>query len=186
MFNLARPYSILNQCNDNPDYYSVQANGGSPDGCGTNISFLYFYSFIVIVIQMFLNLFIAVIIDSYLNQSEAFSLPVNQNDVDEFVDAWQKFDQEGIGSIKADDIESFIMDLALKQTNLINSRKRIRSNPEFRRKFIAGLSIPIHHDLTQFLFYDVLQCLSRAVCEHAYGLERLKEKKLMAFAKKQN
>jgi len=37
---------------------------------------------------MFLNLFIAVIIDSYLNQSEAFSLPVTQNDVDEFIDTW--------------------------------------------------------------------------------------------------
>jgi hypothetical protein len=36
------------------------------------------------------------------------------------------------------------------------------------------------------MFYDVLQCMSRAVCEHVYGLERLKEKKMMAYALKQS
>ena len=50
MFDLARPFSITNQCDPSPDYYSTEANNGSPNGCGTIVSFIYFYSFIVIVI----------------------------------------------------------------------------------------------------------------------------------------
>jgi hypothetical protein len=88
---------------------------------------------------MFLNLFIAVIIDSYLNQSEAFSLPVNQNDVDIFVEVWQKFDPEGMGSMKSEDFDEFIVYLSSKNTNLITNRKRMISNIGFRRKFIGAL-----------------------------------------------
>jgi hypothetical protein len=34
MFDVARPYSILNQCDEAPTFESIQANGGVPNGCG--------------------------------------------------------------------------------------------------------------------------------------------------------
>jgi len=48
------------------------------NGCGSPlIAYTFFYSFNVIVCQIFLNLFIAVIIDAFLGQSEALGQPVN-------------------------------------------------------------------------------------------------------------
>jgi hypothetical protein len=88
MMDAARPYQILFQCNENSDYYSIRANGGQTDGCGNPVAIAYFYSFTLIVSQIFLNLFIAIIIDSFLNNSDAMSLPVTQNDVDEFIECW--------------------------------------------------------------------------------------------------
>ena len=49
-----------------------------PDGCGNPvIAYIYFYSYLIIVSQIFLNLIIAIIIDSFLGQSDAFNLPIN-------------------------------------------------------------------------------------------------------------
>ena len=66
MMDAARPRSILFQCNTDADYYSILSNGMKTDGCGLNIAIPYFYSFTLIVSQIFLNLFIAIIIDSFL------------------------------------------------------------------------------------------------------------------------
>jgi len=61
-----------------------------PDACGNPlIAYVFFYSFTVIVSQIFLNLFVAIIIDSFMGQSDAFSLPVTQNDIDEFLEVWK-------------------------------------------------------------------------------------------------
>ena len=59
------------------------------NGCGnTGIAVAFFYTFTVIVCQIFLNLFIAVIIDSFLGQSQAFNMPVNSADIDDFIECW--------------------------------------------------------------------------------------------------
>ena len=45
--------------------------------CGSPaVAFGYHMSFQIIVSQVFLNIFIAIIIDSFAGQSEAFNLPV--------------------------------------------------------------------------------------------------------------
>lgn len=66
MMDSARERSILFQCNPEADYYSILANGMKTDGCGFPVAVPYFYSFTLIVSQIFLNLFIAIIIDSFL------------------------------------------------------------------------------------------------------------------------
>jgi hypothetical protein len=50
-------------CNENPTYESVQANGGEPDGCGNPIALFFFISFLLMVTFVFLNLFIAIILE---------------------------------------------------------------------------------------------------------------------------
>lgn len=88
MFDCMRTRSITNQCDPNADYYSWKNNGEVVNGCGSMISVLFFYSFTVIVSQIFLNLFIAIIIDSFLGQSQAYGMPVNQQDIDDFIETW--------------------------------------------------------------------------------------------------
>lgn len=146
--------------------------------CGNPIiGGIFFYSFNVIVCQIFLNLFIAIIIDSFLGQSQAYSMPVNQADVDDFIEVWQHFDPNGIGSIDCFNIEKFVCKLSLTKTKLIANKKRVLKNVTFRRKFIANLEIPSHHDFGVFMFVDTLQCMSRLVVEASYIRDECLEQK---------
>jgi hypothetical protein len=128
-----------------------------PDACGNPlIAYIYFYSFTVIVSQIFLNLFIAIIIDSFLGQSDAFSLPVTQLDIDEFREVWREFDYDAIGYIEASKLEDFIIALSHTECKLISNRKLVMKDDAFRRRFIARLEIPAFNQFRNFLFYDVI------------------------------
>lgn len=128
-----------------------------PDACGNPlIAYIYFYSFTVIVSQIFLNLFIAIIIDSFLGQSDAFSLPVTQLDIDEFREVWKEFDYDAIGYIEASKLEDFIIALSHTECKLISNRKLVMKDDAFRRRFIARLEIPAFNQFRNFLFYDVI------------------------------
>ena len=50
-------------CVDDPDYDEIQKNGGVPNGCGTDFAIVFFVSFLLIVTFVFLNLFIAIILE---------------------------------------------------------------------------------------------------------------------------
>jgi Ca2+-binding EF-hand superfamily protein len=39
-------------------------------------------------------------------------MPVNQNDIDDFIDVWKEFDVDGKGIIDAHELERFILKLA--------------------------------------------------------------------------
>ena len=76
MFDSSQPYSIMYQCNENEDYYSIIARGDDPTdvygpkGCGTGFAVYFHILFQVIVSQVFLNLFIAIIIDAFFGQTD--------------------------------------------------------------------------------------------------------------------
>lgn len=128
-----------------------------PDACGSPfVAYFYFYSFTVIVSQIFLNLFIAIIIDSFLGQSDAFSLPVTQLDIDEFREVWKEFDHDALGYISSKKLNDFIVALCCTQCNLISNRKLVKTDSAFRRRFIARLEIPAFNQFRNFLFYDVI------------------------------
>lgn len=59
------------------DYDSYVENNYTTNKCGSKVSaYLYFVSFIIICVQIFLNLFVAVVVDSYDNQAEKAALPI--------------------------------------------------------------------------------------------------------------
>lgn len=165
MMDTARERQVLFQCNPNADYYSILANGMETDGCGSPNAVPYFYSFTLIVSQIFLNLFIAIIIDSFLNQADAFSLPVNQNDIDEFIEVWGHFDPDAKGFIESHELEDFIQQLCKTECGLISNRKLVDRDVTMRRRFIARLDIPSFNGFRRFMFYDVLQTMARNICE---------------------
>jgi hypothetical protein len=120
MFDSARERSILFQCREGEDYYSWQDAGGEGGAgmydafaCGSPaVAFGYHMSFQIIVSQVFLNIFIAIILDSFAGQAGAFALPVNQNSIDDFVLLWAQYDPHATGYLPAKDLEQFIIDLA--------------------------------------------------------------------------
>lgn len=68
MYDYMRETSITFQCKPNYDYYDWLNNDKTMNGCGNpTVSIVFFYSFNIIVSQIFLNLFIAIIIDSFMN-----------------------------------------------------------------------------------------------------------------------
>lgn len=157
MMDAGRGRSVLFQCNPNADYYSILANGMQADGCGiANVAVPYFYSFTLIVSQIFLNLFIAIIIDSFLNQADAFALPVNQNDIDEFIEVWALFDPDARGFIESHQLEEFIQRLCNTECGLIPNSNMIARDVTARRRFLARLEIPSFNGFRRFMFYDVL------------------------------
>ena len=56
---------MLEDCIDNPTYDEIQENDGDPNGCGSHGAIVYFVSFILVVAFIFLNLFIAVMLEGF-------------------------------------------------------------------------------------------------------------------------
>ena len=67
MFDLARTYDINYQCREGDTYELVMENDGEPFDCGSPfVTYLFFTLFNILATQVFLNLFIAIIIDTFL------------------------------------------------------------------------------------------------------------------------
>ena len=63
---VSRGYSITNQCIVNPTYNDFKNNGYVSIGCGDfQTTLLYFYTYLLIVKLIFLNLFIAIILSAF-------------------------------------------------------------------------------------------------------------------------
>lgn len=77
MFDSSRVYSIQYQCVEDEDYDRIIADGRSPDavdgpkGCGTGFAIAFHLLFQVIVSQVFLNLFIAIILEAFFGQASS-------------------------------------------------------------------------------------------------------------------
>jgi hypothetical protein len=49
--------------------------------------------------MIFLNMFIAVVVDSYLGEQEKYSMPVLDSDVERFIEVWGNYDPKASGYI---------------------------------------------------------------------------------------
>jgi hypothetical protein len=68
MFDFGRGYDVTFQCVEEMEYEEFEANGFVSNKCGSpTIAFGFFISFIIFCVQVFLNLFVAVIVDSFGN-----------------------------------------------------------------------------------------------------------------------
>lgn len=66
MYALGSENTIKNQCIENPTYDDYVAAGFKPVGCGLQmVSHAYFYFYILLVSFIFLNIFIAIILQGY-------------------------------------------------------------------------------------------------------------------------
>ena len=90
MFDSARGYSIMNQCKSDESYEEMIAEGRDPvdpfatRGCGTGAAIIFHLLFQVIVSQVFLNLFIAIIIDAFVGQTDLANMPVKEKSIEDF------------------------------------------------------------------------------------------------------
>jgi hypothetical protein len=67
---VGQPYSDSNKCVDSPTYKDY-IEAGEPNGCGNYfVTYIYFFSYITLVSLVFLNLFVAIILDGYFRTKD--------------------------------------------------------------------------------------------------------------------
>lgn len=165
MFDMARQKSILFQCQDSQDYDSLVANNMQTNKCGSGLaSFGYFISYVIIVMQIFLNLFIAIIIDSFISQSDASESPVQKSDLEIFVEQWKQIDIMASGHIKCKQLEQFVRLLMAANCGLLPPILLSDYEPKMNEydekkaifKYIASLNVRIYKDYSYEKAQDIL------------------------------
>lgn len=127
LYALTRNYSMKYQCIEDPTYEDykaatdayneIPANKNTDDGlgitvgCGNQAAYFYFISYLVIVQLVFLNLFIAIILQGFedINSSEARIL--NSDVTSIFKEKWSKYDPKGTSKIPVEKLEDLLLDL---------------------------------------------------------------------------
>ena len=133
--------------------------GKEPFSCGNPItSYIFFIAFHILVFQIFMNLFIAIIIDAFLGQTDHFQLPIQKYSIQEYVQIWSKYDPEATGFIEIKDLEDFIEDLTKSSEGkeLVIMHKKILADHKLRVRFLAMLNVPTFFQLRKVMFYDLL------------------------------
>lgn len=82
-------------------------------GCGKpGIAIAFHLLFQVIVSQVFLNLFIAIIIDAFFGQTDMANMPVKEKTVEDFAKYWSYYDLNATGKITVEQLNLLLIDLA--------------------------------------------------------------------------
>lgn len=109
MYDAARQPSILFSCVDTQTYASKVADG--IQGCGSSAAYMYFIAFILMVSLVFLNLFIAIILEGFAASATEQSIRIGEEAFNSYVKHWRKYDPSATGMMDVDKLEHLIMDL---------------------------------------------------------------------------
>jgi len=89
MMDLMRQESIMFQCsNEDFDYTQYMENGMQTNGCGSYSAIIYMVSFYMMVPLIFLNLFVAVILEGFEQTSKNENLAIQKNHLERFIACW--------------------------------------------------------------------------------------------------
>lgn len=98
MYDCARERSITFDCKEKQTYEEIERDGVL--GCGNPAkAYPFFISFMVVVSFIFLNLFIAIILESFNTTQDEQGLQVSSDTLEKFNKFWSKFDPKGRGFI---------------------------------------------------------------------------------------
>lgn len=118
-----------------------------------------------------MNLFIAIIVDTFIAQTAAFTLPVKKLDIDNFVTCWKKYDSEATGFISWKDFGDFLEDLNNSEADFFKYSKDIMEHHYLREDWVKNMEFPMHNDMNDFYYYDVLTLICRHACESAFYVD---------------
>jgi len=84
--------TLTTNCDDEQTYEDMSTKG--INGCGTIFAIPYFISFMVLASIIIINLFVAVVVDTFISISEK-ELLVSEEEIHDFFHIWGKYDIEG-------------------------------------------------------------------------------------------
>ncbi len=101
--DMSTPFSIINQCITD---YSVEdyLATGEIKGCGTRTAVVFVFSFTLLVTLVFLNLFVAIVLDNFEDINKKDNDLLNEKNMKRLKRCWSEFDREGTCFIKVKDL----------------------------------------------------------------------------------
>jgi hypothetical protein len=132
MYDAMRKESYDFDCED-LEYAEMKAlgeaeglKGAKPMGCGKPISaVLYFVSFMIIMSFVFLNLFIAIILENFGIQNDAADSKINSDTLEIFNKFWLRFDPKGkafISVLQVTQLIDILLEEEVTQVRQYNKR----------------------------------------------------------------
>lgn len=94
-------------------------------GCGAGSAYFFFIAFILIVSLVFLNLFIAIILEGFAASASEQSIRVGEDALNAFQKHWLKYDPLATGLMSVENLESFIMDLVEDEIDKIAENNKL-------------------------------------------------------------
>ena len=159
-------------CVDIINYEDYKKFGNN--GCGTGWSYLFFFSYELIFKMIVLNLFIAVILQSFEDYTHRANFIVNDDGLFKAQDMWKLYDSNAIGLISMKDYEKFI--------NILPNPLGIqRDCGESLMKYSNSLGIPVYRYKSSkkkeffFFYYDFFLAASKKAVLTLYDNEDILE-----------
>ncbi|CAM9141405.1 unnamed protein product, partial [Phaeothamnion confervicola] len=135
------------------------------NGCGTALTYPFFYSFTLIVTFVMLNLFIGVILDSFSSCDEDDNVLTPQH-FDIFVEDWAKFDPDGTCYMHVEDLPDFIQILDAP----MGFGEEYEATAEEVQRRILDLHISVRDESgNRVHFTDVAAALAKRVAIEKFG-----------------
>lgn len=131
MYDCARKPSINFSCIVDQSYDSKELDG--IQGCGTNITWLYYLAFILMVSLVFLNLFIAIILEGFAASATEQKVRVGDDCQEAFTRVWRKYDPFALGMIDIRKLEHLILDLIVEELEEKNKNNTFSINFNLHR-----------------------------------------------------
>lgn len=86
--------------------------GNNTVGCGPGFKgHFFFYSYFLIMNQILLKLFIAIICSTYDDLKKRMKLPANSDDLELYQNEWANYDNKATGYIRISDLEPLLASL---------------------------------------------------------------------------
>lgn len=131
-------------------------------GCGTSWAYLYYIIFEVFFTMVFMNLFIAVVLEGFYQSHIEYDLHISENHLTQFKAIWKKYDPNAIGFIHINHLEDLLLNL---ESPL--GWKKMNYNHKEKLMKVSRLNIPVYSikriKIPIYCFYDV----ANALAEHA-------------------
>jgi hypothetical protein len=84
---------------------------GKINGCGKRTAEVYIFSFTLLVSLVFLNLFVAIVLDNFDDMNKKDNELLNDKNMKWLKRCWSEFDRDGTCFIKIKDFDSFLVKL---------------------------------------------------------------------------
>jgi len=99
------------ECVETFTYKEYKEAGNVMKGCGTTLSYLFFFSFTILVSMLIMNLSVAAVIEG-LDTAKKENMGIVQGDeIEQLIDQWQDYDPDASGWITIKDLVFLLYEL---------------------------------------------------------------------------
>eukprot|EP00347_Sterkiella_histriomuscorum_P005312 403357086 len=170
MVDTTRQATAIFDCDDTDfEYQRYQQNGEQAYGCGSNAGFIFFTSYFLVVPLIFLNLFIAIILQGFEDMNQKEMILIKEDQLEQFRNAWAIYDPNGTGFIGIQELPMLLFDLG----SPLGWDTTFKDNIEKQDDFLEEMHIATYNQFKDYLFWDVLQSLTKILIVKQ-GAERSK------------